>query len=104
MTNKEALVATLQTSVPDNSLEKALADRGIASAGTYGSTQTAGVEQSAMDLLWGILSTPDVSEGGYSVRYDRKSILARLTFLANKYGNTDILAGLTPTVSRANVW
>lgn len=104
MTNKEALVATLQTSVPDNSLEKALADRSITSSGTYGSTQTAGVEQAAMDLLWGIVTQPDVSEGGYSVRYDRKSILARLTFLANKYGNTDILIGLTPSVSSPKVW
>lgn len=105
MTNKEALIATLQISgMPDNSLEKALADRGINSAGTYGSTQTAGLDQTTMDLLWGLLNQPDVSEGGYSIRYDSKSVLARLTFLANKYGNSDILIGLTPSVSSPKAW
>lgn len=104
MTNKEALVATLQASVPDNALEKALADRGIVSAAIYGATQTAGIDGAAMDLLSGLLSAPDVSEGGYSVRFDRTAIKARLIFLANKYGNTEILSGLQPSVTSKAAW
>ena len=104
MTNKEALVATLQANVPDNSLEKALADRAVVSAAIYGPTQTAGVEQAAMDILWGVLTSADVSEGGYSVRYDRAAIKSRLIFLAKKYGAADILAGINPSVSSPRVW
>lgn len=104
MTNSAALVATLQTAVPAGSVSKALADRGIGEGDTYTSTLTESIDRAAIDILWGMLSMPDISEGGYSVRYDRTAIKARLLFLAGKYGVTEITAGLQPTISSPSVW
>lgn len=104
MTNKEALAATLQTSVPDLSLEKALADRDIDSADDYESANLELIDRSAIDLLWGLLSAPDISEGGYSIRYDRNTVKSRLLFLAGKYNVTDIIEKLQPSVSGARPW
>lgn len=104
MTNKAALVAALQTSVPDDTLEKALADGNIISSGTYSSTSIESIDRAAISVLWGLLSSPDVSEGGYSIRYDRKAVQARLLFLAKKYGVTEITDQLLPTIRSPKVW
>src|SRR5690348_16620952 len=89
MTNKDALVAVIQTDVDDNILEKSFLDQGVSSTDVYTAAASASIDLCAIDVLEGLLSTPDVSEGGSSVSYDRNAIQARLNFL---YGR----AGITP--------
>ena len=86
MTNKEALIAALQLSVDDSTLEKALIDLEVNGSGTYSKDNATAIDQCAIEVLQGILSTPDVSEGGYSVKYDRDAVERRLIYLSNKNG------------------
>jgi hypothetical protein len=86
MTNKEALIAVLQVSVPDNSADKVLLDAGITGTDAYSAGNSKAIDLCAIDALQGLLSTPDVSEGGYSVRYDRAAVQARLQYLSTKNG------------------
>lgn len=104
MTNKEALIAAVSFSVPDNMLEKALLDRTLTGASTYTSANAEKVDMCVIDLLQRVLSEPDVTEGGYSIRFDRKAVEARLLYLARKYDQTGILNQLTPTVTGKSVW
>lgn len=104
MTIKEALIAVLRVNLPDNSLEKALLDQGITGSSTYTAADAKAVDYCAMDLLLGLLSEPDVSEGGYSVKYDRAAVLNYVKSLAKKHGREDILKGLVPTVTSKSVW
>lgn len=104
MTNKEALIAVLRVSVPDNTLEKALLDQGVTGASTYSATNAQSIDLCAIDVLAGLLAEPDVSEGGYSIRYDRKAVTDLLLFLARKHNVTSVLNQLKPTVTGKSVW
>ena len=104
MTNKEALIAVLRVSVPDNTLEKALLDQGVTGASTYSAASAQIIDLCAIDVLVGLLSEPDVSEGGYSIRYDRKAVEQQVLFLAKKHNVTAVLNQLKPTVTSRSVW
>lgn len=109
MTNKEALLAKLQTPVSDASLEVALLDRGVTPATTYDTTQVEGVELALVDLLYSLFTKPDISEGGYSVSHPDflRKLRERIIQLATKYKLDDLLAQLqdpTPTVTSKPVW
>lgn len=86
MTNKEALVAVCQVSVDDNVLEKALADQDVTAADTYASSGSDSINKAAIDVLEGVLSRANVSEGGFSESFDRKAIENRLKILYSKTG------------------
>lgn len=109
MTNKEALAAKLLVPVPDNALEVAMIDRGVASLNTYSTTEQEGVEKALMDILFSIFTNPDIVEGGYQVTHADffNKIKERLTQLATKYGDEEILdqvQGAVPTITSKAVW
>jgi hypothetical protein len=86
MTNKEALVAVIQISVNDNTLEKALLDQGITSSSNYTAANTSKIDIAAIAVLEGVRSAPDISEGGFSIRYDRPAIERKIEALKHKTG------------------
>lgn len=108
MTNKEALVATMQISVPDNSLELALINAGIDGTGTYTMAMQEQVEKCAIPLLYALYTEPDIQEGGYQVSHPDflRKVRERLLYLAGKYNMTDILNVINPrpTVTGKSVW
>ncbi len=101
MTKKEALSAVLQVTVPDNTLEKALLDQDITGADAYTADDATEIDLAAIAVLEGLLSVADVSEGGFSIKYDRKSIESRLYYLSSKHG---LVAKGQPTISSKAVW
>ena len=104
MIKKEALIATCQASVPDGSLDIALINKGLTGTDVYAASDQQAIELCAIDVLQGLLASPDISEGGYSVRFDRKAVQARILFLAQKNGVTSITDALTPTVKGVSPW
>lgn len=94
MTNKEALIAVLQgLTVPDLSIEKALADQGVSGAATYASEGGKSIDLAAVEILKAGYTDPDISEGGYSISHPDflRKIEARLLGLAKKHGLQDII-------------
>ncbi len=104
MTNKEALIAVLRVSVPDNTLEKALADQEVTAAGTYAKANAKSIDLCAIDVLTGLLSEPDISEGGYSIKYERDAVQQHLVILARKHNITEVLSQFKPSVNSKPVW
>lgn len=104
MTNKEALVAVLRINVPDNSLEKAMIDRGVTAADTYDKANERNIDLCAVDVLHGLLSDPNVSEGGYSISFDRDAVQQRLLLLAKKHNVSEIINAYKPTVTSNKIW
>lgn len=90
MTNKEALSAVVQVSVDDLTLEKALLDQGLNTGATYTSDKASTINLAAIDVLEGLLSRPNISEGGFTESFDRAAIQKRIDALKNKNG---IVAG-----------
>jgi hypothetical protein len=104
MTNKEALTAVIGFTVSDSLLEKALADSNLQGATVYSRDNGPAIDSMAVDVLFAAWSTPDVSEGGYSVKFDRNAMQKKIEALAGKCGRTDILTSLKPTVTGKSPW
>jgi hypothetical protein len=64
VTKKEALLAICQASVPDGSLDLALINRGLAGTDVYSASDQQDVELAAIDILYGLLTAPDISGRG----------------------------------------
>ncbi|GAO43792.1 DUF6706 family protein [Flavihumibacter petaseus] len=106
MTVKEALIAEIAMSVDDMLVDKTLVDHGVYENRTYTKELSETIGKASIDILLSIWTMPDVSEGGYSVKYNRDAVKSRLLFLAGKYGRTDITDQLNPkpTVTSKTVW
>lgn len=103
MTNKEALQSVLGTSVSDNMLEKALIDIDADPEAEYDKSMMESIDKCAVPILYSLLSTENISEGGYSKSFDRTAIQARLKTLAYKYNLTEYLDAV-PTISTKRLW
>jgi hypothetical protein len=108
MTNKEALAAKLIATVPDNTLEVALIDGAVNPSGTYTAANKADVEKVELEVLYGLFTAQDVSEGGYSISHPDflRKVKERIIYLAKLYNRTDILDAIDPkpTVTSKSVW
>jgi hypothetical protein len=104
MTIKEALISVLQVSMPDGSIEKALTDNGLTSSDEYAASKAKAIDECAIELLHGLLSAPNISEGGYSISYDRNAVKERIIMLAKKHNLTEYTAIYSPAVKRRVPW
>lgn len=104
MTKKEALVAALQISVPDITLEKALIDNDLVGTDPYGKANELIIDTCAVTILQGLLAVPNISEGGMSVTYDRSGIEKRIQYLASKHNMTSVLSQYKPSVKGSSPW
>lgn len=100
MTNKDAVIATLQiTGYSDSAIDKALLDAGLNGSDTYKVDNTTGIGKVAIEVLQSMLSLASVSEGNYHVSYSLAGIKLRLDYLNTLYG---LIGG--PIVRGASVW
>lgn len=100
MTNKEALTASVPaTNLPDITLEKALLDQDVTPGDTYSKEKAESIDLATIDVLKYLLSVPNVSEGGYSVSFDRAAVQKRLDDLNGKYN-----LATKPTVRARPIW
>lgn len=99
MINREALQAVLAVTVDSRAVEKALFDADLEPGETYSSSSKDKINACAIEVLEGILSQPDISEGGYSIKYDRSAVKLRLDALRAKTGTS-----ATPKIAGLNVW
>lgn len=108
MTNKEALAAVIVAAVPDNTLAVALINGDVDADATYVKDNKEAVEKVAIEVLYGLFTAQDVSEGGYSVSHPDflRKVKERLIYLAKLYNRTDILDAVDPkpTVTSKSVW
>ena len=105
MSNKEALIVEVGIQVTDGLLEKGLTDNGLISVDVYTLPNETKVLRAAMQILFKVSFITSISEGGYSISFDKEGVLSRLKFLSIKSGDYSILNALkTPTVKQVNVW
>lgn len=79
-------------------------DRDIIPGDEYKKENAEAIDLCAIELLAGLLAEPDISEGGFSVKYDRNAIKDRLLILAKKHNATEILDQYRPSVTSRSVW
>ncbi len=87
MTNKEALIATMQApGYSDAAVEKALLDAEIDVGEDYAIASKATIDLIAIDVLKGMLAVASISEGGYSIGYSIEGIKLRISALETVNG------------------
>jgi len=108
MTNREALIATLEISMPDDTIDLALINAEIDGEAEYTKANQNVVEQCAIPLLYNLYTRVDVREGDYAVSHPDffRKVRERLLYLARKHNATDIIDQLneTPTITSKSVW
>lgn len=86
MTTLEAIKAKLSYPLSDNSYILALSDRGLSYTATYASTDRQALELAQADLIYTLVTAPNVTEGGYSVSLsDKKSMMKLADSIYAKY-------------------
>jgi hypothetical protein len=81
MTVLEALKAVVDVpGISSNSYDKALIDAGIDGSATYLASNAQTINNAAVNVLKGFLLS-SISEGGYSVSFDRSAIENKITVL-----------------------
>lgn len=108
MTLRQAIQMAIQVEADDLLLEKALLDvqedGGVDLEASYSKQHADLVDLAAIEAIKALLSIPDITEGGYSVKYDRKTMQARLTMLEKKQG-VWVDETVIPTISDiSNLW
>ena len=103
MTNLEAIKGRLNFPLSDNALILALEDRDLDSLGTYVKGQS--FDLAYADAIMIILTTPNISEGGYSVSFsDRDTLLKIANGIYSKYGVVNPASSLKPTAKFVQRW
>lgn len=104
MTVKEALTAVVSLPAESGLLDKTLVDNGLNGSDTYSRDLMLQIDAAAVDALFAMWTTPNVSEGGFSLSYDSKALEAKLSALAVKCGRKDVLAAMEPTITSKRPW
>ena len=85
MTYLEAIKGKLSFPLSDNAFILALTDRGLTYTDTYATSQS--FDLAYADTIITLITTPDVTEGGYSIRSsDKKALLDLANGIYVKHG------------------
>lgn len=105
MTVTEAVIAFCSIEVPSGAVALELINSGLDGTAEYSAGIETQVARTACNVLAGLLPLSSFKEGDMTVQLDRDGIKARIYYLANKYGFTDILEVGKPVVrDKSNVW
>ena len=110
MTVSQFLTAKLSTlSIAIEAAEAAalLAEQGLSDTAEYGAGNAQAVKLAIATLLPTMLMKPDVSEGGYSEKWDKEAIKLYYSILCRELGIENVIEAAipVPTVQdRSNLW
>jgi hypothetical protein len=100
MTNFEAIKGRLGYPLSDNAFKLALSDRGLTDTDTYAKGQA--FDLAYADAITMLVTSPNVSEGGYSISLSDKNNLIKLANgIYEKYGT---MSSLKPTATFVQRW
>jgi len=90
MTIKEALISTVNFSIPDNRVEKALIDASLNGSAIYAKDDEKAVDLCMAGLLLTLMTTADVTEDDVSIKLPaRDQLLKVYKALLGKWGVVD---------------
>jgi len=103
MTNLEAIKGKLSYPLSENAYILALTTRGLISTDNYAGGQA--FDLAYADLIIVLLTTPNITEGSYSVSLSDRAILIKLaSAIYTKYGVDNPLSSLKPTAKFVQRW
>ena len=105
MTNLEALRSMVQYPVSENLLVKALLDRELDKDSDYSRENKKLVDLTYADVLSALVSSPNISEGGYQLSISDKSAITKVASgIYDQYGVSNPLKSKVTINDRSNYW
>lgn len=105
MTNFEAIQASVMYPVEDPQLKKVLFDRDLSPEEDYSRANKKALDLAMADLYVVMVTTPQITEGGYQLTLTDKSNLMKVaSSLYVRNGEADPFGDKTPTVTGASPW
>jgi hypothetical protein len=105
MTIKEALISTVNFSIPNNRVEKALIDASLSGDAIYAKDAEKAVDLCMAGLLITLLTTADVTEDDVSIKLPSRDVLLKVrAALLIKWGESDKPVVAKPTVKQKLIW
>lgn len=102
MTNLEAIKAKVGYPLSDNAFILALENRSLVTTETYSLSNLQSLELAQADLIYTLVSSPNISEGGYSISLsDKKSLIDLANGIYTKYGQS---SPMQPTAKFVQRW
>lgn len=100
MTNLEAIRGAVNYPLDDKAFEKVLIDRGFTAEGNYSPSAQFGL--AVADAITVLVTSPNVSEGGYSISLNDRESLMKLASRLYAKGGED--SPFDPVVSSIRPW
>lgn len=102
MTIKEALTSTVNFSLPENRVEKALIDADLDGTAVYDKTAEKAIDLCMAGLLLTLITSADITEDDVSIKLPSRDVLLSIrTALINKWNPVVIVK---PTVTQKLFW
>lgn len=104
-----AKLSTLHIAIEAAEAAALLAEQGLSDTAEYGADNARAVKLAIATLLPTMLMKPDVSEGGYSEKWDKNALKLYYSILCRELGIDDVIAAAeavpVPTVQdRSDLW
>jgi hypothetical protein len=107
-TIREYLKATLtryNIDLSDAEVDAALIDQGLNPVNQYTADASRPTKLAIVEIIPGLLLSPDITEGGYAVKWDRGAVKAYYSLLCSQLGKPDLLSPAQPKIrSKSNLW
>lgn len=104
MTIQERLISLIGFAPPQNSVEGALLDEGLNAADAYDPSLSLQVKKATIQVMEVLLTTADTTnENQYVIKYDRPTLLKRITALKDEVAAEDGVV-LQPVIRSKKCW
>lgn len=106
-TIREYLKATLiryNIELTDAEVDAALIDQGLNPVNQYTADASRPTKLAIVEIIPGLLLSPDTTEGGYSVKWDRAAVKAYYSLLCAQLGKPDLLTVQPKIKSKSHLW
>ena len=102
MTNLEAIKAQVNFPLKDDSFKKVLLDRGLTDSEEYNVNNFKAFELATADALYILITSPNISEGGYSISLTEKKELKEIA--SGVYEKHGVSNPFKPVISSIKAW
>ena len=97
----QAKLASFNVELSDIEMAALLVDNGILESATY---ETKAAKIALVGIIPEILLKPDITEGGFSIKYDKAAILKYYSMLCKELGLKNALVEQPKVVNKSNLW
>ena len=100
----QAKLSRYNIDLTDTELDAAIVDQGLVPTDQYASSVSKSTLKVVASVIPELLLAPDITEGGYSIKYDKTAVLAYYNLLCSQLGIPNALNSQPKIRSKSHLW